>query len=71
MGSSGDIWIGRLVVIFLGVVAISATIASCVLADAGREVPNIISSLGTASIIALGSVLSVLKGSSPPQPPPK
>jgi hypothetical protein len=62
MGSSGDIWIPRLVVSFLGLATLAVITISGIISYEGREIPPGILGLGTTGIVILGSVVTNLYG---------
>lgn len=59
---TGDIWIPRLVVCFLGLVSLAAVAAATIISLEKGEIPNIISSLATGSITTLGMVAISIYG---------
>jgi hypothetical protein len=60
VGNSGDVWIPRLVVGFLGVASLAAIVGAVVITLYGKEIPNIVGSLGTNAVTTLGIIATVL-----------
>ncbi len=56
----GDVWIPRLVVAFLGLVAMASGIGATVLAVNKEEIPPFLAGLGTAAVSTLGMLAAVL-----------
>jgi hypothetical protein len=58
-----DTWVVRLVVVALGLVALACVVGGLVLAGLGRQVPDTVIALGSASTGALAALLASTRSS--------
>lgn len=60
MDARSDPWIFRLVVVFLGLCALAATIGSVELSAYGKDIPGPLTTLGGTAIGAMSGLLAAL-----------
>lgn len=70
----GDVWLARVAIILLGLVALAVAVGGTILAVDGREIPPFLAGIGTSAATTIGMVVLVL--ARPPNgggnaPPPR
>lgn len=63
----GDVWIPRIAVSFLGLVALASSVSIAALAINKDEIPPALAGVGTAAVSVLGVVVTGALSSRPPQ----